>query len=164
MYVYGYFHIIEKCNCLPVEPPSTGSRMKASYTRRLSSTFMELNWKSVHYEVLSFACLTVDRTRNGEISVTASFVFEKLLIISFNLNLFSAVVSTYFTCHTHTPAHSQTALLYTDLRGNRRLRIHNLALSCCTKYQDLYRSCEVDTMINFFSKSGEEGMGGLCEM
>ena len=58
--------------------------------------------------------------------------------------------------HYHTQrTHTQAALLYTDLWGNRRLRIHNLALNCSTKYQDLYRSCEVDTIVNFFSKSGE---------
>lgn len=47
----------------------------------------------------------------------------------------------------------QCALLYTDWCGQRRLRVHNLALNCSTKYQDLYRSCEIDTITAFFSKS-----------
>lgn len=49
----------------------------------------------------------------------------------------------------------QTALLYTNLKGERRLRVHNLALNCSTKYQDIYRSCEMDTLINYFSKSSK---------
>lgn len=65
--------------------------------------------------------------------------------------IFRLVYPYYYTQHTRT----QAALLYTDLWGNRRLRIHNLALNCSTKYQDLYRSCEVDTIVNFFSKSGK---------
>ena len=49
--------------------------------------------------------------------------------------------------------HTQAALLYTTYKGERRLRIHNIALNCTTKYQDIYRSCEIDTIVNFFSKS-----------
>jgi protein transport protein SEC24 len=47
----------------------------------------------------------------------------------------------------------QAALLYTTYKGERRLRIHNLSLNCTTKFQDIYRSSEIDTVINFFSKS-----------
>ena len=50
---------------------------------------------------------------------------------------------------------TQAALLYTNLKGERRLRVHNLALNCSTKYQDIYRSCEIDTLINYFSKSSK---------
>ena len=49
----------------------------------------------------------------------------------------------------------QAALLYTNIFGQRRLRIHNLALNCSSKFADLYRSCEVDTIMNFLSKSGQ---------
>lgn len=49
----------------------------------------------------------------------------------------------------------QAALLYTNLKGERRLRVHNMALNCSTKYQDIYRSCEMDTLVNYFSKSSE---------
>ena len=49
----------------------------------------------------------------------------------------------------------QAALLYTNLKGERRLRVHNLALNCSTKYQDIFRSCEIDTLINYFSKSSK---------
>lgn len=51
----------------------------------------------------------------------------------------------------------QAALLYTNLKGERRLRVHNMALNCSTKYQDIYRSCEIDTLINYFSKSSKFG-------
>ncbi|XP_062899637.1 protein transport protein Sec24D [Mobula hypostoma] len=47
----------------------------------------------------------------------------------------------------------QCALLYTDVAGQRRLRIHNLALTCSAQPADLYKSCETDALINFFAKS-----------
>ncbi|GFG34509.1 hypothetical protein Cfor_07724 [Coptotermes formosanus] len=46
----------------------------------------------------------------------------------------------------------QVALLYTSCGGQRRLRILNLSLKTCTQMADLYRSCELDTIVNFFSK------------
>lgn len=46
----------------------------------------------------------------------------------------------------------QIALLYTSCSGQRRLRILNLSLKTCSQMADLYRSCELDTLINFFSK------------
>jgi protein transport protein SEC24 len=48
----------------------------------------------------------------------------------------------------------QVALLYTSCGGQRRLRIINLSLKTCTQMADLYRSCDLDTIINFFSKQG----------
>ncbi|XP_072921267.1 protein transport protein Sec24D isoform X2 [Hemitrygon akajei] len=47
----------------------------------------------------------------------------------------------------------QCALLYTNVAGQRRLRIHNLALNCSSQHADLYKSCETDALINFFAKS-----------
>ncbi|XP_036159162.1 protein transport protein Sec24D [Myotis myotis] len=47
----------------------------------------------------------------------------------------------------------QCAVLYTTIGGQRRLRIHNLALSCSAQLADLYKSCETDALINFFAKS-----------
>ncbi|XP_038638606.1 protein transport protein Sec24C isoform X1 [Scyliorhinus canicula] len=49
-------------------------------------------------------------------------------------------------------AQIQCALLYTSCSGQRRLRIHNLSLNCCTQLADLYRNCETDTLINYFVK------------
>uniref|UniRef100_A0A8C9VGQ0 Protein transport protein Sec24C-like n=1 Tax=Scleropages formosus TaxID=113540 RepID=A0A8C9VGQ0_SCLFO len=46
----------------------------------------------------------------------------------------------------------QCAVLYTSCSGQRRLRVHNLAVNCCTQLADLYRNCETDTLINFFAK------------
>lgn len=46
----------------------------------------------------------------------------------------------------------QAALLYTSCSGQRRLRILNLALKTCSQMADLYRSCDLDTLINFLSK------------
>lgn len=50
---------------------------------------------------------------------------------------------------------SQCALLYTTIGGQRRLRIHNLSLNCSSQLSELYKSCETDSLINFFAKSGE---------
>ncbi|XP_065218040.1 protein transport protein Sec24C [Planococcus citri] len=47
----------------------------------------------------------------------------------------------------------QVALLYTSCSGQRRVRLLNLALKCCTQMADLYRNCELDTIINYLSKA-----------
>jgi len=47
----------------------------------------------------------------------------------------------------------QCALLYTSVGGQRRLRIHNLAFNCCSQLADLYRCCELDVLMNFFTKN-----------
>ncbi|KAK5848438.1 hypothetical protein PBY51_006052 [Eleginops maclovinus] len=47
----------------------------------------------------------------------------------------------------------QCALLYTTVNGQRRLRIHNLSLNCSLQLSELYKSCETDSLINFFAKS-----------
>nr|KAF6322831.1 SEC24-like protein C, COPII coat complex component [Pipistrellus kuhlii] len=52
----------------------------------------------------------------------------------------------------------QCALLYTSCGGQRRLRIHNLALNCCTQLADLYRNCETDTLINYMAKFAYRGV------
>jgi protein transport protein SEC24 len=49
----------------------------------------------------------------------------------------------------------QVAVLFTSVSGQRRLRIHNLALNCCTQLADLFRNCELDTFINYMSKFGK---------
>lgn len=46
----------------------------------------------------------------------------------------------------------QVALLYTSCSGQRRLRIINLSLKTCSQMADLYRSCDLDTIINYISK------------
>lgn len=51
---------------------------------------------------------------------------------------------------------SQCALLYTTIGGQRRLRIHNISLNCSSQLSELYKSCETDSLINFFAKSGED--------
>ena len=48
----------------------------------------------------------------------------------------------------------QCALLYTTVSGQRRLRIHNLALSTCSQLADLFRCCEMDTFTNYVAKHG----------
>ncbi|KAM6442110.1 protein transport protein Sec24C isoform 3-T6 [Liasis olivaceus] len=52
----------------------------------------------------------------------------------------------------------QCAVLYTSCAGQRRLRIHNLSLNCCTQLADLYRNCETDTLINFLAKFAYRGV------
>lgn len=48
----------------------------------------------------------------------------------------------------------QCAILYTSFSGQRRLRVHNLALNTCGQMAELFRSCELDTMMNIFLKDG----------
>jgi len=46
----------------------------------------------------------------------------------------------------------QMALLFTSLSGQRRIRVHNLSLSVCTQYSQMFSSCELDTLINYVAK------------
>ncbi|XP_019121393.2 protein transport protein Sec24D isoform X1 [Larimichthys crocea] len=57
------------------------------------------------------------------------------------------------TLSEETGALMQCALLYTTINGQRRLRIHNLSLNCSSQLSELYKSCETDSLINFFAKS-----------
>uniref|UniRef100_A0A1A8L8B7 SEC24 family, member C n=2 Tax=Nothobranchius TaxID=28779 RepID=A0A1A8L8B7_9TELE len=57
-----------------------------------------------------------------------------------------------------TGALMQCAVLYTSCSGQRRLRIHNMAVNCCSQLADLYRNCETDTIINYFSKYAFRGV------
>lgn len=47
----------------------------------------------------------------------------------------------------------QAAILFTSVGGQRRLRIHNLSLNVCSQMADLYRNCELDTIMNYLAKS-----------
>ena len=60
----------------------------------------------------------------------------------------------HYTCTYRTPGHlsTQAALLYTSVSGQRRLRISNLALNTCDNMGELYRNCDLDTIINFLAK------------
>lgn len=49
----------------------------------------------------------------------------------------------------------QVALLYTSCGGQRRVRILNLGLKTCSQMADVFRTCDLDTIINFFSKLGK---------
>ncbi|XP_037133608.1 protein transport protein Sec24C isoform X1 [Syngnathus acus] len=57
-----------------------------------------------------------------------------------------------------TGALMQCAVLYTNCGGQRRLRVHNMAVNCCSQLSDLYRNCETDTIINFLSKYAFRGI------
>merc|ERR1719220_1496569 len=46
----------------------------------------------------------------------------------------------------------QAALLFTSVSGQRRLRVINLALNCGSSMADMYRNCELDTIVNFTAK------------
>ncbi|XP_014215560.1 protein transport protein Sec24C-like [Copidosoma floridanum] len=46
----------------------------------------------------------------------------------------------------------QAALLYTSCSGIRRLRIINLSLKTSSQMAELYRSCDLDAIINYLSK------------
>lgn len=63
-------------------------------------------------------------------------------------------------------AYVQVALLYTTCGGQRRLRLHNLSLATCVQMADMYRNCDLDTMVNFLAKQGEDESrtaGPLCD-
>lgn len=49
----------------------------------------------------------------------------------------------------------QVALLYTSCSGVRRLRIINLSLKTSSQMVELYRACDLDAIINYFSKQSK---------
>lgn len=51
-------------------------------------------------------------------------------------------------------AYVQAAILYTSISGQRRLRVLNAAYNCCTQMADLFRSCELDVLINVSARLG----------
>ncbi|XP_077998955.1 protein transport protein Sec24C-like [Glandiceps talaboti] len=53
-----------------------------------------------------------------------------------------------------TGAFTQIAVLYTSIAGQRKLRIHNLSLNCCNQMADMFRSCEMDAVLNIVAKHG----------
>ncbi|XP_013862544.1 protein transport protein Sec24C isoform X2 [Austrofundulus limnaeus] len=57
-----------------------------------------------------------------------------------------------------TGALMQCAVLYTSCSGQRRLRVHNMAVNCCSQLADLYRNCETDTIINYLAKYAFRGI------
>merc|ERR1712168_122929 len=46
----------------------------------------------------------------------------------------------------------QAALLYTSVSGQRRLRIINSSFNVSDNMGELYRNCDLDTIVNFFAK------------
>ena len=42
--------------------------------------------------------------------------------------------------------------MFTSVGGQRRLRVVNLSLSVCSQMADLYRSCDLDTIMNLMMK------------
>ncbi|XP_076144579.1 protein transport protein Sec24D [Alosa pseudoharengus] len=62
------------------------------------------------------------------------------------------------TLSEETGALMQCALLYTTVGGQRRLRVHNLSLSCSGQLSELYKSCETDALTNYFAKSAYRAM------
>ncbi|CAL8367658.1 unnamed protein product [Boreogadus saida] len=57
------------------------------------------------------------------------------------------------TLSEETGAFMQCALLYTTVGGQRRLRVHNLSLNCSSQLMELFKSCETDSLSNFFAKT-----------
>lgn len=51
-------------------------------------------------------------------------------------------------------AYIQAAILYTSISGKRKLRVLNAAFNCCTQIADLFKSCELDMVINYMAKQG----------
>jgi protein transport protein SEC24 len=49
-------------------------------------------------------------------------------------------------------AYIQAAVLYTSVSGKRKLRVLNAAFNCCTQIADLFKSCELDMVVNYMAK------------
>uniref|UniRef100_H3ATB3 SEC24 homolog C, COPII coat complex component n=2 Tax=Latimeria chalumnae TaxID=7897 RepID=H3ATB3_LATCH len=47
----------------------------------------------------------------------------------------------------------QCALLYTSVSGQRRVRVHNLSLTCASQLADTFRNSQAEVLLNFFSKT-----------
>ena len=47
---------------------------------------------------------------------------------------------------------AQAVTLYTSIGGKRRMRILNMSFNCCKEATDLFRSCELDVLINYLAK------------
>ncbi|XP_004346230.1 protein transporter Sec24-like CEF [Capsaspora owczarzaki ATCC 30864] len=52
-------------------------------------------------------------------------------------------------------AYLQLALLYTNAHGQRRIRVHNIALRISNVIQDVFRHAEMDTILNFIAKQAD---------
>ncbi|TRY71003.1 hypothetical protein TCAL_17342 [Tigriopus californicus] len=46
----------------------------------------------------------------------------------------------------------QAAILFTSCSGQRRLRVLNLSLNCGSNMAEVFRTCELDTVVNFIAK------------
>lgn len=49
---------------------------------------------------------------------------------------------------------AQSALLYTTMNGQRRIRINTLSLSCTTALSNLFRGADLDTQFTYLLKNG----------
>lgn len=49
----------------------------------------------------------------------------------------------------------QLALLYTTADGQKRLRVHNLAVNVASNISTIFKLASLDTLINLYSKIGE---------
>jgi len=47
----------------------------------------------------------------------------------------------------------QCALLYTTRKGERRIRVHTLSLSCTSVLGNLFRAADCDTILNFYART-----------
>ena len=52
----------------------------------------------------------------------------------------------------------QFAMIYTSVCGERRVRVHNLALKACQSYQDLYKMSCCDTLMNVICRDSMDKM------
>lgn len=55
----------------------------------------------------------------------------------------------------------QAALLYTTSEGQRRIRIHNLAIGHTTTLSNVFKSADLDTIINYLSKMSISMMSSI---
>uniref|UniRef100_A0A8C9V7J8 VWFA domain-containing protein n=1 Tax=Scleropages formosus TaxID=113540 RepID=A0A8C9V7J8_SCLFO len=54
----------------------------------------------------------------------------------------------------------QAALSYTNARGERRVRVHSLALHCSHHLMNTFRNCQAQTLLTFYCKKCKEAVCG----
>lgn len=57
-------------------------------------------------------------------------------------------------------AYFQCAALYTSAHGERRVRVHNLAVPVSSLISSVFRAADMDTTIAFVAKDGKPALGG----
>ncbi|GBG27168.1 Protein transport protein sec24 [Hondaea fermentalgiana] len=89
------------------------------------------------------------RTRGGELDM--AFIDEdntSLVVLEHDGTNVEAETEVYLQC----------AVLYTSVQGQRRVRVHNLAITVTNTIADVFRNADVDTISNFLTRKAVDQM------